>query len=93
MNENEYVTTDIDFLSPILQNSEDSFNHKKSIGLQHLRDYTSILLPKADLTYLADQTYTMDLFLLKMVVTFMISLCLVIQNMLLIKNIIISKSL
>ena len=55
VNENEYVTTDIDLLSPILQNSEDSFNHKKSIGLQHLRDYTSILLPKADLTYLADQ--------------------------------------
>ena len=55
VNENEYVTTDIDLLSPILKNSEDSFNHKKSIGLQHLRDYTSILLPKADLTYLADQ--------------------------------------
>ncbi len=55
VNENEFVTTDIDLLSPSLQNSEDSFNHKKSIGLHHLRDYTSSLLPKADLTYLADQ--------------------------------------
>ena len=33
VNENEFVTTDIDLLSPILQNSEDSFNHKKSIGI------------------------------------------------------------
>ena len=42
-------------LSPTLQNSQDSFNHKKAVGLHHLRDYTSFLLPNADLTYLADQ--------------------------------------
>ena len=52
--ENEFVTTDIDLLSAILPNSEESFNHYKAIGLHHLRDYTSSLLPKADLTYLAD---------------------------------------
>ena len=51
----EFVTSDIHMLSSTLQNSQDSFNHKKALGLHHLRDYTSFLLPNADLTYLADQ--------------------------------------
>ena len=53
--ENEFVTSDIESLSSILLNSEESFNHNKAFGLHHLRDYTSSLLPKAHLTYLADQ--------------------------------------
>jgi hypothetical protein len=53
--ENEFVTSDIDSLSAILLNSEESFNHNKAFGLHHLTDYTSFLLPNADLTYLADQ--------------------------------------
>ena len=53
--ENEFVTSDIDSLSSILLNSEESFNHNKAFGLHHLRDYTSFLLPNAELTYLADQ--------------------------------------
>lgn len=53
--ENEFVTSDIGSLSSILLNSEESFNHNKAFGLHHLRDYTSSLLPKAHLTYLADQ--------------------------------------
>jgi hypothetical protein len=52
---NEFVTSDIDSLSAILLNSEESFNHNKAFGLHHLTDYTSFLLPNADLTYLADQ--------------------------------------
>ena len=51
----EFVTSDIDSLSPSLRNSDDSFNSMKALGLHHLRDYTSFLLPNADLTYLADQ--------------------------------------
>ncbi len=53
--DDEFVTSDIDLLSPSLRNSNDSFNHNKALGLHHLRDYTSSLLPKAHLTYLADQ--------------------------------------
>jgi hypothetical protein len=53
--DDEFVTSDIDLLSPSLLNSNDSFNHNKALGLHHLRDYTSFLLPNADLTYLADQ--------------------------------------
>jgi hypothetical protein len=55
VNENEFVTSDIDSLSPSLRNSTDSFNSKKALGIHHLRDYTSSLLPNAHLTYLADQ--------------------------------------
>jgi hypothetical protein len=51
----EFVTSDLDSLSPSLRNSNDSFNSKKALGLHHLRDYTSSLLPNAHLTYLADQ--------------------------------------
>jgi hypothetical protein len=51
----EFVTSDLDSLSPNLRNSTDSFNSKKALGLHHLRDYTSSLLPNAHLTYLADQ--------------------------------------
>jgi hypothetical protein len=53
--ENEFVTSDIGSLSSILLNSEESFNHNKAFGLHKLTDYTSFLLPNADLTYLADQ--------------------------------------
>jgi hypothetical protein len=53
--ENEFVTSDIDSLSSALLNSEASFHHNKAFGLHQLADYTSFLLPKADLTYLADQ--------------------------------------
>jgi hypothetical protein len=55
VNENEFVISDIDSLSPSLRNSTDSFNSKKALGLHHLRDYTSSLLPNSHLTYLADQ--------------------------------------
>ncbi len=53
--DDEFVTSDLNSLSPSLRNSTDSFNSKKALGLHHLRDYTSFLLPNADLTYLADQ--------------------------------------
>ncbi len=51
----EFVTSDLDSLSPSLRNSTDSFYSKKALGLHHLRDYTSSLLPNAHLIYLADQ--------------------------------------
>ena len=51
----EFVTSDLDLLSPSLRNSTDSFYSKKALGLHHLRDYTSSLLPNAHLNYLADQ--------------------------------------
>ena len=53
--DDEFVTSDLDSLSPSLRNSNDSFNGKKALGLHHLKDYTSSLLPNAHLTYLADQ--------------------------------------
>jgi hypothetical protein len=52
---NEFVTTDIDLLTATLPSVEESFNSYKALGLHQLRDFTSPLLPKADLTYLADQ--------------------------------------
>ena len=55
LNENDFVTTDLYSLSPSLRNSNDSFNSKRALGLHHLKDYTSSLLPNAHLTYLADQ--------------------------------------
>ena len=51
----EFVTSDLDSLSPSLRNSNDSFNGKRALGLHYLRDFTSSLLPNAHLTYLADQ--------------------------------------
>ncbi|HET9807267.1 MAG TPA: N,N-dimethylformamidase beta subunit family domain-containing protein [Nitrososphaeraceae archaeon] len=51
----EIVTSDLDSLTPSLRNSTDSFYSKKAVGLHHLRDYTSSLLPNAHLIYLADQ--------------------------------------
>ena len=51
----EFVTSDLDSLSPSLRNSSDSFDGKRALGLHHLRDFTSSLLPNAHLTYLADQ--------------------------------------
>jgi hypothetical protein len=51
----EFVTSDLGLLSPSLRNSTDSFYSKKALGLHHLRDYTSSLLPNAYLIYLADQ--------------------------------------
>lgn len=53
--ENEFVISDVDLLSQSLLNSEESFDHKKNYGLHHLRDYTSLLLPNAELSYLTDQ--------------------------------------
>ncbi len=55
LNQNDFVTTDKDSLSPSLRNSNDSFNSKRALGLHHLKNYTSSLLPNARLTYLADQ--------------------------------------
>ena len=79
--ENEFVTSDIESLSSILLNSEESFNHNKAFGLHHLRDYTSSLLPKAHLTYLADQDIHHGFILLQIMAICIISSFLVIQNM------------
>ena len=51
----EFITSDLGLLSPSLPNTTDSFYSKKALGLHHLRDYTSSLLPNAHLIYLADQ--------------------------------------
>ena len=52
---NEFITTDIDLLTANLPSAEEGFNSYKAIGSHQLKDFTSSLLPKADLTYLSDQ--------------------------------------
>jgi hypothetical protein len=52
---NEFVTSDIDLLTASLPTKEQSFNSYKAIGLHHLRDFTSFLLPNAELNYLSDE--------------------------------------
>ena len=52
---NEFVTTDIDLLTANLPSMEEGFNSYKAIGLHQLRDFTSYLLPNADLFYLSDE--------------------------------------
>ena len=52
---NEFVTSDIDLLTANLLTREESFNSYKTVGLHHLRDFTSFLLPNADLHYLSDE--------------------------------------
>lgn len=51
----EFVTTDTELLSSDVPTREESFNNHKSFGLHQLREYTSELLPNADINYLTDQ--------------------------------------
>ena len=51
----EFVTSDLELLSSDVPTREESFNNHKSFGLHQLREYTSYLLPNADLNYLTDQ--------------------------------------
>ena len=51
----EFVTSGIDLLSTSVPTREESFNNHKSFGLHQLSEYTSVLLPNADLNYLTDQ--------------------------------------
>ena len=50
----EFVTSDVELLSANVPTIEESFNNHKSFGLHQLREYTSELLPNADLHYLSD---------------------------------------
>jgi hypothetical protein len=50
----EFVTSDIVLLSADVPSREESFNNHKSFGLHQLREYTSELLPNADIDYLTD---------------------------------------
>ena len=52
---NEFVTSDIDLLTANLPTMEEGFNSYKSVGLHQLREFTSFLLPNADLNYLSDE--------------------------------------
>ena len=51
----EFVTSGVELLSANVPSREESFNSHKSFGLHQLREYTSALLPNADLNYLTDQ--------------------------------------
>ncbi len=51
----EFVTSDLELLSSEVPTREESFNNHKSFGLHQLMEYTSELLPNANLYYLTDQ--------------------------------------
>jgi hypothetical protein len=53
--EGEFITSDTELLTANVPTREESFNNHKSIGLHQLEEYTSSLLPNADLYYLTDE--------------------------------------
>ena len=51
----EFIRSGLDLLSVDVPKREKSFNNHKSFGLHQIREFTSSLLPNADLNYLNDE--------------------------------------